>query len=1100
MTLITAQAAGGLANATGTWVGGIVPVDGDTIRIPAGTTVTWNITTRTLGNKATGVGTAVEIRGSVGSSGKLIVNAGCTLTLRGFDRNVSGIGFGNVCLHVEQYGEFAPQPGSTILFDVASDGQSVAQFHGIGTAIGTSGSRISMTIPAANKNWNNSVSASTGFQAYEYYDEARKIGTSAIGGYTCLSNAAGTGPGTMADSSVGFSSITPASILQTPVASIALITSAGKYFVDHDGGTVFFYLDKAVSTSFQFTWSVKRLTYFGVGLRITDDQDGCQFVARYCDFDSLGSLAFGDYAVNLNNRYTAVGTNRTAEVTHSRFRYGRGVQMAKAIGTSGAPMLFDDNEFQGPISDGTGGPYSFINDSVAYVSIKRNIQRCATLNPFITNYGGVLLAHDHVTVQDNAVWSASFLKGGDAPKITWPDMLISGNFLPGTGGGGDSRQIANFGGTSGHPAVASDNVSWRPMRSMNFLSYASIIDNVIGHAYHHSINPSNSDSNVVFSGLIVRRNLQLRCADSISDLGYNTSTMLDQPEVTHNTIYNSLAVALALNFPGASSVNMPVGLLQSSNLVATATNGIRRDTDITTRLTRVHLRGMDYNNFYNLSGAIGNGGAITRLATVSGITNVTGVSLSNPTFSSPVSGKALVFTRTSATNQTLAFDGGTAVQIVSESGTATGGSNENAFGSEVLRGYLDNSTKSWSDADLTVTTTPVGMWVVITGGTGSGQVRRITDVVSGTQVCVAPKWTTVPDATSTYAFVKGEVLVTGTAGTMNAGIDARSLPGSTQTDSSVAVTFNGTAVDPQFTAPTRNLESWDTSLGGPGTEDSAFNRLFTDPTLTRTSLLPYLRAGFVPQNVLISGAAHDGTTIGAIPYVAPPFAADHLTITTQPSTPIASGAAHATQPVVAVKDAVGNTVAGDTSTVTATMVVTAGSATPLGTLTKVAVAGVADFSANGLGGTSVAGATFHWHFSDGVLTSADSASITIAAGGASADQFVVIAGLVIPVMEGQAIEQIEQGGSSQRAQAGNLLSDCPWEKLTWQATTGLMTRAEVAALKAAIAFRAHVSVSGLLVGGIVTCEVTWSNGAYINTSTTDGTGILRSLVLLLRQV
>lgn len=108
--------------------------------------------------------------------------------------------------------------------------------------------------------------------------------------------------------------------------------------------------------------------------------------------------------------------------------------------------------------------------------------------------------------------------------------------------------------------------------------------------------------------------------------------------------------------------------------------------------------------------------------------------------------------------------------------------------------------------------------------------------------------------------------------------------------------------------------------------------------------------------------------------------ATHLAVTTQPTSLIASGGVHATQPVVAVEDASNAVVPGDTSVVTAALVVETGSATPRGTLTKVAVAGVADFAANGLGGnnTGAGVATAHWHFDDGSLTGVDSATFSIA--------------------------------------------------------------------------------------------------------------------------
>lgn len=49
---------------------------------------------------------------------------------------------------------------------------------------------------------------------------------------------------------------------------------------------------------------------------------------------------------------------------------------------------------------------------------------------------------------------------------------------------------------------------------------------------------------------------------------------------------------------------------------------------------------------------------------------------------------------------------------------------------------------------------PVGALLVITGGTGVGQVRRITDYVSATGVAtVSPAWTITPDSTSDYSIL-----------------------------------------------------------------------------------------------------------------------------------------------------------------------------------------------------------------------------------------------------------------------------------------------------------------------------------------------------------
>lgn len=107
--------------------------------------------------------------------------------------------------------------------------------------------------------------------------------------------------------------------------------------------------------------------------------------------------------------------------------------------------------------------------------------------------------------------------------------------------------------------------------------------------------------------------------------------------------------------------------------------------------------------------------------------------------------------------------------------------------------------------------------------------------------------------------------------------------------------------------------------------------------------------------------------------------ASKLVITTAPSTSASNGVALAVQPAVTVEDASGALVHGDTSTVTATLVGgNVGSA--ITNNTKVALAGIATFS--GLAINAAAG-VYTVTFSDGTLTPATSASVTLALGPAS---------------------------------------------------------------------------------------------------------------------
>lgn len=73
-------------------------------------------------------------------------------------------------------------------------------------------------------------------------------------------------------------------------------------------------------------------------------------------------------------------------------------------------------------------------------------------------------------------------------------------------------------------------------------------------------------------------------------------------------------------------------------------------------------------------------------------------------------------------------------------------------------GVADSGTADSATASTLVDAAPAwiddehnGRWVFLTGGTGVGQVRLITDTIDGTNtINITPDWTTIPDATTTY--------------------------------------------------------------------------------------------------------------------------------------------------------------------------------------------------------------------------------------------------------------------------------------------------------------------------------------------------------------
>ena len=121
-----------------------------------------------------------------------------------------------------------------------------------------------------------------------------------------------------------------------------------------------------------------------------------------------------------------------------------------------------------------------------------------------------------------------------------------------------------------------------------------------------------------------------------------------------------------------------------------------------------------------------------------------------------------------------------------------------------------------------------------------------------------------------------------------------------------------------------------------------------------------------------------GSLTSATQFITPTFGAPAQLALTTPAAGAASGAAFSTQPVVTVRDAVGNTVANDNSTVV-TMSVSVGG-TVVGTGTATASSGVATFSTVGISGLV---GSYNLTFSSGVLTSATQSGLALAHGAAA---------------------------------------------------------------------------------------------------------------------
>lgn len=136
--------------------------------------------------------------------------------------------------------------------------------------------------------------------------------------------------------------------------------------------------------------------------------------------------------------------------------------------------------------------------------------------------------------------------------------------------------------------------------------------------------------------------------------------------------------------------------------------------------------------------------------------------------------------------------------------------------------------------------------------------------------------TVVPTPSATAADIITVANYNNTYGLLTNGYCATLFPGSLAArvgpynyNASAAPGANDVQGDPLFVDKTRSFWKWAVlrgstavSLAGQIADGLAYIK--ADPTLTRSSLIPYIQAGFTPQNNALRSAAHDGTDIGAM--------------------------------------------------------------------------------------------------------------------------------------------------------------------------------------------------------------------------------------------
>jgi len=774
---------GGNINAGATFAGGTGPTtnNGDTVAVANGDTLTFNVDF-ILGANDSAVGHAVTINGaSAVSYGKVVVSDAVTVTLKGNDAT------SNTAMLINRYGLFEPAAGATILVDCASDFQTIISNKGIINAIGTAEKPVTFSSPAANVSWNNDVTAeATG--AYRY-DPDSSVGCMALA-QSWISNAAGNGPGSSADSSVSFGSKSHETLLTSEVASLALVNSEGEYYVDYDMGYVYFYYSTATTPTFTKTY--KYLTVAkGWGISAVENTTYNEAKFDHCVFRYMGKQAAADSRV-INLRYkqsAAVAADRLFYLKNSAItNCSKFLGLKDCSGTAVDPLLITGNTINTVLGDTTYGyGITAYRSTNTYVTIDDNVWKSRGAGVYLTSYGAFHVDTGWRITNNTVTVAAAWLLYAENTHTT-PGTLIDGNTITGVGYATDTRVINGVGGADGNPVTISNNRIDKATRAINMASYMMIEKNIISRTYHHGIIGTTADDIRVVN---VRIRNNMFCHNSIEfdgspwiELGYNHRMHMDDIQVVNNTFVGNqdgwIGFGDQIDTASYSALTRIVVANNIASRSAAGTSGALRLATDSNDIVRMHLLQFDYNLDYNQGTRYVN---LTRQGTFTGLSNCAGVALFDPSFAT-ATGKQLDFTYTSATDQTLTWDGGTAIQLVLDNGTATGGGNTMEGAIAIKAGYLDDTTKTWSTTKDNAAC-PQCHWVKITGGPGVGQMRMITNNTA-TKLTIVPPWETVPTNESTYAIIKTEVTLDDGADTVHAGVYLPELPTSTVQDTGIA--------------------------------------------------------------------------------------------------------------------------------------------------------------------------------------------------------------------------------------------------------------------------------------------------------------------------
>lgn len=764
MTAISTQATGsGDSNSTASYVGGVVPGDGDTLTIQPGFSLNINHNL-TLGSNASGVGDALDVQGTI------IGGTGYTLTLKGYDKT-SNRAF--VCSGTWNFAGKVKVPS-------VSEYQTVGSIASGAVFQPASGAVFEGDDPHIST-WNKTINyeAVPTFLNRSGYDiKGRNIATGFV------ANLASDGLGAYGDSSFVVDAVTnPSGILATEVENQEDLSSHGDYWIDYHNCVLLFYTTSQPSYyAFQYHMDIGR--WYGWGIESTADADK-QILIDGCTFRYMGA-PFGttldsvnDYATINCSHHKSVGSDaaRGMSITNSTFEWCMNpIQMYSCEGNSSNYIDLTGNSYlyTPPGDSGNYRGASVIGISSKYIDTSDAVcdSRSYIYNGFISD-GFVKVNNCSGRIGENLASCTEGLEANDGNYTSWGSIP--------DGSGFSSK------GTSSNPNEFQRNTIKYGHRCGRIGSNLIVKDNKFFYFNHHGFVGPIDDG--FYQNITIEGNIIAQTYGDMSGgwtLGYNYTHWLHNVSILNNT-FDTGSRGIQFN-DGEGTVVLGTKLRILNNIISNTSNGINRPANDSSNQTKIQLDWMDYNDDYN------NAAADVAQATfiMSGAHygsdegNCLGVALQNPSDAPDATGRDLVMVVGSGST-TLSWGGGTPVEIVDDTGTATGGD----------WNTITDSTKSWSTNEHRCKN------VRLTSGDMAGNVYM---VKSNSSTSLELQW---PSGNTSYTAILGvdyeiinpEVELTDTgANTVDAGISIFELPtaADTYTDSNIIVQSNSFSVDPLY--------------------------------------------------------------------------------------------------------------------------------------------------------------------------------------------------------------------------------------------------------------------------------------------------------------